>query len=237
MARLKEIIGTASGAGICENREVERIVNQFVNLTFGEMTCMDADYREIYSLLLPSVGVEEPPDELSYPEFITLIDNWENTDYAKENSPKGVYRYFPLLQMEFLKKIVGSANDSIHVQMFASLEVKAFYHYLESRHNNKVALEAYKKLISGVEEYTNSKVEENISIRDLLKKIEKAMAVSWSPWSRTIEEFEQYVLRGYGMLKDILIGSFQIGYRERCHTNDVIAGIKKRRKNYGEYFV
>ncbi len=106
-------------------------------------------------------------------------------------------------RVDYLKRIFMEATLSIPIQMFLYLSVKAFYDYLESRHYNKLAVDSYKTLVRNAKERFRYEINEKTTIYALVKVLASA---------RSSED----------VVQSVLIGSFQIGFRERFHIEDVI---------------
>lgn len=123
-------------------------------------------------------------------------------------------------RVDYLKRIFMEATLSVPIQMFLYLSVKAFYDYLESRHYNKLAEAAYKTLVRNAKESFQYEINEKTTIYALLKVLASV---------RSSDD----------MVEAVLIGSFQIGFRERCYVEDVINNhlMEEEDFDYGKYFI
>jgi len=240
MAKLKEIVACAYSGCISEPEAVAGIVNRFVNLTFDEI-CQSSNmkYAECFEIL--TLSVDFPTEKLwklNYTDIVSLTDNLLNIGYEGgigENDSK-VLRIF---QIEYLKKILVEATLSVPIQMFLYLSVKAFYDYLETRHHNKLAEGAYKILVEKMKGTFDYEMDDKTTIYALLKVLTTNQNASWKPWRRNIENYEVSIWNSNDVVREVLIRSFQIGFRERCYVEDVIDKHMEEEEemDYGKHFI
>lgn len=220
--KLKEITNTAKRGYISNPKEVEKIVNQFVNLTLDEIDNNSAsNYKDLFGALPPSVGLSyEHLGVLTYLDLITLIGSIPHNDFFAGEDDDTAFN-FRLFQIEMLKKMLMASKGSFQTQAFLSLNVKAFYDYLESRNSNKRMSEAYSNLAYQTKSYLQEEFNEAATIKELIQKVSASKEACWYPWRKKITQYQQHTLQGFNILELILIRSFKIGFKEHCNVDDI----------------
>ena len=224
--KLEELINTSMKGCISNQKEIGEIVNQFVATTLSEMdNCSTNDYKKGYEDLLPSVGCSnERIGELNYLDMIALIENMYDTryfdDYDQEDGD------FPLafrcFQIACLNIMLRDAVSLPQVQMFLSLNVKAYYEYLESFYKDRLALIVYRRLKYNSQAYLKFNPDETTSIGDLTKKISEALDTPWKPWKMSISRYEKNMARCHEILRDLLVVSFKIIFQEQLNIKNIM---------------
>lgn len=240
MAKLKEFLKLAQGKEIQDSERVAQIVEQFADLTLEEICqASNPDYQGCCEVLLPSVNLSNDNlGKLSYTDMVSLTDNLYGSSYFVGDGYSLEYSLnFQFFQVEMFRRMLEDAKMLPTVQMFLQLSVNAFYEYLESRHQNRLAEEARELLLHKLESYIGYGFDKNITIQKVLQEVHRVKKEPWKPWSKKIKEYEKNVLQGYDIQVELLVRSFKTGFRERCRLENVISKYQEGEECDGEYFV
>lgn len=221
--KLQEIVDVAKKGYISDQKEVEKIVNQFIDLTLDEIDNNSTkDYKACFGALPLSVGLSsEHLGKLKYIDLINLIDNIPHSEFFRIDSDDDIFT-FQLFQIDILRKFLMATKGSLETDAFLSLNVKSFYDYLESRHHNKHTAEAYSNLAYQVKSYLQEEFSEAATISELIQKVSTSKDACWKPWIKKIQQHQKHTLDGFNILKLLLIRSIQIGFKERSNLDDII---------------
>lgn len=235
-SKLDQIV-RSSYTGCIDNRtEVAKIVTKFINRSLADiLDTVNMGMKEVIEtlagcLLTEEWGLsEESVESLKYTELLCLIDNTridpsedKDNDWTVYHSidaelPQPPFRYLGISDIYILLK--NAEKTSNLVKLFLSINVKAFFTYLESISNDGALTDVWNTLRERVDALKLN-MGPDASIRDILKQAEEIKG-NWTPWT-PIRNYYNKVLFVFEIYSSLLIDCFKYAYPERFQLQNII---------------
>lgn len=220
---------------------VASAIQSFMDLTVDEMRNDKKVSHNMRILTSEIVETEMLDNELigkmDYSELITMIEMSRHIKYQQmylDRVEICTSEVFNLYNYKILFLIlIGASRNSPQIRLFMELPIKQFYKYVDSISNkdgmNKKLLGDYNDFRREVERL-HGKVSEDLTIKELLYKVNEKVCKNWNIVDMSVESYKQMILDELRLIRKVLALKFMEAYPEKFDTYKVKNKYSKRRE-------
>ena len=230
---LQEIQEITNKGFIDDPGEVEEVIRGILGITMEDLLgSVRGIYRPFFEALLDHYGIRyEHMSVLSWLDLICLIGNLQSrSEHGLTESDRLISSYRKVCSRDLLQLITEAGKNNYDIKLFLALNMQAFFRYMGKMHNNISLSYIYDRICrfaaSWQDEATAVKVNSGeICIGEYLRSLSDMEQMPWRPW-KSLDEYENKMLRTNETEDAIVIRSFYIAYKEFMDIDDLMARIE-----------
>ena len=212
---------------------VASTIQSFMNLSVTELKNNSKSCHNFKVMTSEIIETEQLDykmiDQMNYSELITIIEMSRNVNYRQLYHPDRneicTSEMFNLFNYKILLFIIlGAARNCGTIRLFLELPIKSFYEYVAlvsyPESDKQKILNDYNNLMHEVKRL-HSETREDLTIKQLLQKINEKISRSWDIVDKPIKEYGQMILDELNLIRTILALTFIEAFPEHFDINKV----------------
>lgn len=165
---------------------------------------------------------------LNYTDVLCMTDRTQIEAFEGEKRISKIKSMRYVFINNIFRLFLDTQNADLRVKLFYSLDLKAFFDYLESVHQNREVRGCYYRLAA----WLNLDEDSEMTVGNAVKAACEMTMAYWHPWDET-SEYRSKIMKGYYALEAIYLQAFRKGVPERFNFEDIYAKCRDYQRTMG----